>query len=106
MPNERKDPSVPRIKPNDGPSSTTTSRGYTSRPRGSVYWDEIPQEQIGLLVHAITKSGAAIMFGRTSDGGALSLTVLDGDNRIREWPRSAEDFESLYHWLVGMFSSE
>jgi hypothetical protein len=31
------------------------------------------------------------MFGRTSDGGALSVCILDGDTKIKEYPHTAEE---------------
>src|SRR5689334_15004130 len=106
MPDVNATSKQPRNEPNSSGRAASAARGYSQRPRSSVDWDQIDQSRIGLLVHAVTKPGAAIMFGRTSDGGALSVTVLDGDNRIREWPRSAEDFEALFAWLVGMFSGD
>lgn len=106
MPDGKGDARGPRIQPNTGGRDSAARRGYTNRPRRTINWDEVPQDRIGLLVHAICSQGAAVMFGRTSDGGALSITVLDGDNRIREWPNSIEEFDSLYNWLVGMFSGD
>lgn len=106
MPNGHEDTAAPKVKPNYGGRTSDARRGYTTRPRRSINWDEIPQDKIGLLVHAVTHAGAAIMLGRTSDGGALSVTVLDGESRIREWPNSVEEFDSLYNWLVGMFNSD
>lgn len=106
MPNGNENKGAPKTQPNYGGRASDARRGYTARPRRTIDWDEIPQDRIGLLVHAVTHAGAAIMLGRTSDGGALSVTVLDGENRIREWPNSVEEFDSLFSWLVGMFGSD
>jgi len=46
------------------------------------------------------------MLGRTSDGGALAITVLDGDQRVKEYPRDAEEAEKTLAWLVAMFSAD
>lgn len=103
MPKDGPNPAAPRFKQNPRSANTDGSRGYINRKRSSIAWDDIPQDRIGLLVHAITNASAAVMFGRTSDRGALSITVLDGDERLREWPHSVEDFEEVYNWLVSRY---
>jgi hypothetical protein len=106
MPNEKRDTSAPRVRPNTGGNASDTARGYTNRPRSTVDWDEIPADDIGKLVHTVTKQGAACMFGITSDRGALSVTILDGENRVREWPRSREDYDAFLSYMVGMFGGQ
>lgn len=93
----------PKAEPNTGGRDSTKRRGYDNRPRSSIAWDEIPQDNIGTLVHTVCSQGAAIMFGRTSDGGALSITILDGEERIREWPHTAEEFEAFAGWCQANF---
>jgi hypothetical protein len=82
-------------KPNVGGLQSDVRRGYVGRNRASISWHDIPAERIGTFVHAVTQSGAAVMLGRTSDNGALSVTILDGDERIREWPHTVDEFDAL-----------
>jgi hypothetical protein len=52
----------------------------------------------GELAWRVVQAGALLSFGRTSDGGALGVTVtIDGRWR-REYFRDAED---LTEWLTG-----
>lgn len=65
----------------------------------SVTWGQCDGGTIIAMLDLCTKSGSAIMFGRTSDGGALSLCILDGDKKIKEYPRSDEAVQEIYVWL-------
>lgn len=106
MPNGNSNQHAPKIEPNRPGATSAARRGYQNRPRNTIAWDEIDGSKIANVVQAVTKQGAAIMFGNTSDRGALSITILDGENRIREWPNSVEQFDALYAWLVGMFDGD
>jgi hypothetical protein len=56
-----------------------------------MYWRYCPQEFMREFVDALTVDGMAVMFGRTRDGGALSLLVLAGDDKLREYIASPGD---------------
>lgn len=60
-----------------------------------IYWSDAEQGALRLAVDAVTRGGAAIMLGRTSDGGALSICILDGDTKIKEYPHSTEELSAL-----------
>jgi len=76
---------------------------HVARPNyrglGSVSWADIDSDTIAELVRVVTASSAAIMFGRTSDGGAMSLCILDQSEKIKEYPRTSTEVESLLLWL-------
>jgi hypothetical protein len=40
------------------------------------------------------------MFGQTRDGGAYSVMVLYGDEKVKEYPRDQTDFDNLLVWLT------
>jgi len=61
------------------------------RPAIEIHWSEANAEKLRLAVDAVSRCGAAIMLGRTSDGGALSICILDGDSKIKEYPHTAEE---------------
>jgi len=56
----------------------------------SCDWLAVDPAILQRCVAAVTASGGAIMFGRTSDGGAFSLVVLRGNEKIKEYPHTAE----------------
>lgn len=97
---------VPRRQPNNKRSSGSRTRVADNRPKHIADWTEIGNQQLRDAICAITASGGAIMFGLTSDRGAYSITVLDGDQRIREWPHTPEECTDTLGWLVQMFSTE
>lgn len=101
--------SEPTRKPNvtlasgNAKSNTKSRLAGGKRPGTSVTWSDIPNQLLRDAIVAVADNGAAIMLGRTSDGGALSITVLDGQDKIREWPHSVDDCETTLRWLIDMF---
>lgn len=47
------------------------------------------------LLASVVDSGAAVMVSRTSDGGAISLTLYVGSQRYREYAKTIEALEEL-----------
>lgn len=97
---------VPRRQSNTGRHAKVGGRLNRPREIHTADWGEIPNQVIRDAVCAVTNAGGAIMFGRTSDKGAFSITVLDGDERVREWPHTAEECEQSLRWICGMFTDE
>lgn len=98
--------SAPSFEPNRNGPSEDRGRDYSRRPVDPISWSDISNQELRDAVCAITDQGAAILLGTTTDRGALSITVLDGDQRIREWPHTAEETSKVLRWLVAMFSSQ
>jgi hypothetical protein len=73
------------------------------RPVMEIYWSSIDPSDIRGAIDAVTRSGAAIILGRTSDGGALSVCILNGDQKIREYPHTVEDAKSLLRAVMDEF---
>ena len=97
---------TPRRQPNPRRSNGNGGRRISPREIHTADWAEITNQVIRDAVCAVTAAGGAIMFGRTSDKGAYSITVLDGDERIREWPHTVEECESALRWICEMFTAE
>lgn len=68
-------------------------------------WYDIEEALIHDAVHKITKAGAAVLFGLTSDGGAFSVCVLEGDRKIREYPHGKGECEELLAALASAFDA-
>lgn len=77
--------------------------GYSVRPNYrsvvNIGWSDIGDDIIASLVTTVTNAGAAVMLSKTSDGGALAITVLDGDSKLKEYPRSETDVNNFVLWL-------
>lgn len=90
-------------------SQSANARG--ARPIGSAFLRLVPdstqsKQQISLgdgsaqnnwshLVSAVD-SGAAVMVSRTSDGGAISLTLYLGQLRYREYASTPDQLDRLF----------
>lgn len=102
-------PNIRRNKDNRAVEAKPTGGGRkppARSPRQTVEWDGVPNQLLRDAICAVTGRGAAIMLSRTTDGGALSITVLDGGERIKEYPRDVDECEQTLRWLVDMFSSD
>ena len=88
----------PKRTPNSGGRANAGGRGNYIRSRRAFNWGQVERADIGQLVQDVCDSGRGLVLGRTSDGGALSITILDGEERIREWPASVEDFTTFAVW--------
>lgn len=93
-----KQPNGPRKQPNTGRSTGKDAASYGRRRRSTIAWGQLEPDAIGRWVARLCDAGYGIVLGKTSDGGALSVTILDGDDRYRDYPSSVEDFEDLSDW--------
>jgi hypothetical protein len=55
--------------------------------------DAVSPDVIGICVQAVVLAGAAIFFGSTADGGAVKISVYDGDDREQWFIHSSEELE-------------
>lgn len=58
-------------------------------------WEDADADELWRTITAIVNAGDAVTLGRTRDGGALSLVILSGDDRIRRYAHGAEEVEQL-----------
>jgi len=89
----------PAPRPNIGTTSEPNARAYGRRAREPFKWADVPSESISGLVVLLADNGYGLVLGRTTDGGALSITILDGDERCKEWPASLRDYENFIDWV-------
>lgn len=93
-----------RIVP--GKSRTTASAGDDpygnirgGDSSGPMQWSQVEAGVLKRALDAVTQRGDAVVFSRTSDGGALSLRVLH-DQLVTKWyPRSVDELESILQEL-------
>jgi hypothetical protein len=101
---EQNDPKPRARKPAISRPAGPSGARYSSRVKKAIDWGDISRDGIGEFVQNVTRNGPAIMLGRTSDGGALSITILDGDDKLREWPHTPEEFEEIADWARDFYS--
>jgi hypothetical protein len=56
-------------------------------------------EELGPIIDAVLESGDALMFARTSDGGAVCMTLLRDKNRDKGYAASQEELQYQIDWL-------
>lgn len=83
-----------------GAGSNKASRGSLKfRPNSSsgqaVSWRGADANKILRTIAAATEAGAAIMLGKTQDGGAFSVIVLDGDSRMKDYSHNIQDLHDV-----------
>lgn len=106
MPNENNGrKGGPNTQANFGRSAGTSGTMYGRRKRSEIAWGSLDTNEVGRWVARVCDSGYGLVLGRTNDGGALSVTILDGDQRIREYPSSVEDFADFVQWCENALGS-
>ena len=97
-------PKMPRGKSNaDGTIKTGVNpfaRGRSSDD-GALFKD-VPS--LGLVIDSLLGRGAALVIGRTRNGDAVSITVLDGDERHRTYCHGQDDLDFAFRQLSEMYS--
>lgn len=66
-------------------------------------WGAIDPNILRGAIDAVTKAGGAIMFGVTADGGAYSLCLLQGDQKVKEYPHSISDCEETLQGMINWY---
>lgn len=85
-----------------GASDATPKRWKSDRK--SISWNGGPPESMRDAIARITDSGAAVLFSRTTDGGALVIQVLAGQERSKEYITEPGDIVPCLAWLVETYS--
>jgi hypothetical protein len=68
--------------------------------KDSLSWAQVRAEAIIDAIVAVTDVGDALMFSRTSDGGAYSITVMSGGKSAKVWPSEPEAAETVLTTLT------
>ena len=61
----------------------------------ALSWADVEPKLLASAVAAATGAGAALLFSRTSDGGALALTILDGQTKTKLYPSGTQVAEAV-----------
>lgn len=69
------------------------------QPTRAITWDDALDMDIVRMVQAVTRTGAAIMFGVTRTGGALVIRIYDGDDRAVYYANSQFEVTAIANEL-------
>lgn len=72
-------------------------------PAVEVRWRDVDDAILATCVDKVTTNGAALILGLTSDGGAYSVCVLSGQDKVREYPHSVQECEDLLRSIGEFF---
>jgi len=82
-------------KPDNGGANRYERVARSSARKIVATWEDADQETLWRCVQEVTNQGDAVMFSKTRDEGAVVLTVLSGDERIRQYATTAEEIAEL-----------
>lgn len=74
-------------------------------PSAGICMDEVDASALTEAVSRVVEAGAAIMFGITSDGGALCITVLDDGEKERVFAASASEAEAAFRHVTSIYKT-
>lgn len=81
------------------PKEPPTSRQWRKTHK-SISWQAAGTDSLKATIVSVTEAGGALMFSRTMDGGALVLSVYNGDDRTKEYVTEQGDIPQLLAWVL------
>lgn len=82
------------------PAVSKYARLSEGNATSAVSWDEVHGPLIKGALVAVSEDGCALILGKTSDGGALSLTLLGPGKPVKRWFKTRELAESFLQELI------
>src|SRR5688500_13738962 len=82
------------------PAVSKYERLSEANAANAVSWEEVHGPFIKGAVVAASEDGCALILGKTSDGGALSLTLLGPGAPVKRWFKTRESAESFLQELI------
>lgn len=58
---------------------------------------------LGQAIDAAMRQGCAVLLGHTRDGGALCITILDGDDRHRTYATNGDELDQAVASMIEMY---
>lgn len=112
MPNVRRGQDKPTDSPvdtkaRDAAKTANARRRREQRHTGSVLdLDSIDPDTFKRAVLSLLKREVGVTLGVTRDGGALSITLLDNGETVREYVRATEDVNLYLAGLAEDFGAD
>lgn len=77
--------------------------GTTGRSGDGTKCSHVPD--LGDTIDCVVDAGAALIFSRTSDGGAIALTLLDGDTRRKVYCADQAALNEAFDELTRLYAA-
>lgn len=87
------------------PAVSKYARLAETNATGAVSWEEVSGPLLKATVVAASEDGCALILGKTSDGGALSFTLLGPGQPVKRYFKNKEVAESFLHELLATINS-
>jgi len=75
--------------------------GVADRPKTEADYTEV--SNLGKALQVLIRAGCAVILGGTRDGGAMVVTILDGDQRHRTYCSTSEELEDAFSRIEEMY---
>lgn len=93
-----------RKKPGNNPEAVQKASIWYSTEDSSAenvrQWD-FKAQQFAEAIICIIATGAAVMVGTTQAGGAVSLTIFDGDAKVRKYANDSIELDDWSDDVIG-----
>lgn len=87
------------------PAVSKYARLAEGNATGAMSWEEVDGRLIKGALVAVSEDGCALILGKTSDGGALSLTLLGPGQPVKRWFKDQATAESFLRELMATAST-
>jgi len=91
------------IKGKGGNFSTSKNPFAQSRASGAAP-ELVTVPLLAKALDTVLQSGCAVLMGHTRDGGALVLTILDGQDRHRTYCASEDELEAAVKAMLDLYT--
>jgi len=97
------------------PNATGTGKGGDFQTRRNPFTEKAgtgnrpafaDNTDIGMALDAILRSECAVIIGCTRDGGALVLTILDGEERHRTYCSNDGELSAALHMILVLYNQD
>jgi hypothetical protein len=78
----------------------SNSKVKIKRSRIQMTWSMVPADYMRDVINDVTLAGCAIVMGRTLNGSALSVCILAGNDKVRDYIGSMDDIEPVIDGLL------
>lgn len=85
------------------PKHGSDAKAKIVRNRTQMMWYQVPAEELRDFVQDVTMAGCAVVLGRTMNGSALSVCILAGNDKQRDYIGSMDDISPVLDGLRADF---
>jgi hypothetical protein len=84
----------------------TRPNPFTQQKAAHIAPELAAVSSLGLTLDRVLRTGCAVMLGHTRDGGAVVLTVLDGEQRHRTYCANESELDAAIEAMSFVYSED